>query len=153
MGQKGNLIVVSGFSGVGKGTVMKTLMNNYEGYALSISATTRLPRVGEENGKEYFFVDDNTFTDMIKHHELIEYATYCDHYYGTPRKYVEEQLQEGKDVILEIEIQGAMKIRSQFKDAILVFIMPPSAQALKERLTGRGTEEASVIEARMARAA
>ena len=103
MQTKGVLVVVSGFSGAGKGTVMKALLNKYDNYALSVSATTRNPRPGEENGREYFFLTESQFEDMIKNDELIEHARYVDHYYGTPKKYVEEKMAAGKDVILEID--------------------------------------------------
>ena len=139
MEEKGILIVVSGFSGSGKGTIMKELLKKYENYALSISATTRNPRVGEENGREYFFKSVEEFEKMIAKDELIEYAKYVDNYYGTPREYVEEQMKAGKDVILEIEIQGALKVREKFPDALLLFVTPPSAQELKKRLVNRGT--------------
>lgn len=150
--KKGALLVVSGFSGAGKGTVMKELLSKYDSYALSISMTTRAPRVGEENGREYFFVDTATFEEKIKENKVIEYAKYCDNYYGTPREYVEDQLAKGKDVILEIEIQGALKVKEMFPDTILVFIMPPTAAELKRRLVSRGTETPEVIEQRMNRA-
>jgi len=153
MKHKGILIVVSGFSGAGKGTVMKELINRYPNYALSVSMTTRKPREGEQDGVSYFFVDKAKFEDTIAAEGLIEYAQYCENYYGTPRAYVEEQMDAGKDVILEIEIQGALKVKEKFPDALLVFIMPPSAQELKRRLTARGTETQEVIDARMARAA
>ena len=152
MDRKGVLVVVSGFSGVGKGTIMHRLIEKYEGYALSISATTRSPRAGEMDGREYFFHTKEEFRRMISRDELVEYACYCDNYYGTPRKYVEEQMAQGKDVILEIEIQGALKIKAKYPDALLLFIMPPSGAALRERLIGRGTETAEVIEARLERA-
>lgn len=152
MDRKGVLVVVSGFSGVGKGTIMHRLIEKYEGYALSISATTRSPRTGEMDGREYFFHTKEEFRRMIARDELVEYACYCDNYYGTPRKYVEEQMAQGKDVILEIEIQGALKIKAKYPDALLLFIMPPSGAALRERLIGRGTETAEVIEARLERA-
>lgn len=152
MDKKGFLIVVSGFSGAGKGTVIKELMRNYDNYALSVSATTRKPRAGEAEGREYFFKSKQEFEKMIAKEELIEYARYVDNYYGTPRTYVEEQFAAGKDVILEIEIQGALKIREKFPDAVLLFVMPPSAKVLKERLIGRGTEDAEVIDSRMKRA-
>lgn len=152
MKQKGILVVVSGFSGVGKGTIMKRLIEKYDDYALSISATTRKPREGEVDGREYFFHTKETFQEMIAQDALVEYACYCDNYYGTPKKYVEEQMALGKDVILEIEIQGALKIKEKFPEALLLFVMPPSAQALKERLTGRGTETLEVIKARLKRA-
>lgn len=153
MRHKGILIVVSGFSGAGKGTLMKKLVQEYDDYALSISATTRAPRMGEEDGREYFFLTREAFERKIAEDGLIEYACYCDNYYGTPRDYVEEQLSAGRDVILEIEIQGALKIREKFPTALLLFVMPPNAEELKHRLTGRGTESAEVIGKRLSRAA
>lgn len=153
MKRKGILIVVSGFSGAGKGTLMKRLMHNYDNYALSISMTTRSPRPGETNGKEYFFVSRQEFEDQIAGEGLVEYACYCDNYYGTPREYVEKQLEAGKDVILEIEIQGALKVKERFPTALLMFVMPPSAQELRKRLEGRGTETQEVIMKRLKRAA
>lgn len=152
MKRKGILIVVSGFSGAGKGTLMKELVRTYEDYALSVSMTTRSPRPGEEEGKEYFFVSEEEFKDKIREDGLIEYASYCDNYYGTPKEYVERQLEKGKDVILEIEIQGALKVRKKFPTALLMFVMPPSATELKKRLEGRGTESRQVIDERMSRA-
>ena len=149
---KGILTVLSGFSGAGKGTAMKRLMEKYDDYALSISATTRNPREGEVDGREYFFQATEEFEKMIAQDELIEYARYVNHYYGTPRSYVEEQLENGKDVILEIEIQGALKVKEKFPDTLLVFITPPSAKELRRRLIGRGTESMEVIEQRLARA-
>lgn len=147
---KGILTVLSGFSGAGKGTAMKRLMEKYDDYALSISATTRNPREGEVDGREYFFKATEEFEKMIAQDELIEYARYVNHYYGTPRSYVEEQLENGKDVILEIEIQGALKVKEKFPDTLLVFITPPSAKELRRRLIGRGTESMEVIEQRLA---
>ena len=152
MSKKGILIVVSGFSGAGKGTIMKGLLRRNDNYALSISATRKAPRTGEEDGREYFFKTTQEFEKMIAKEELIEYAKYVDNYYGTPRAYVEEQLSEGKDVILEIEIQGALKVKEKFPETLLLFVMPPSAEVLKERLVGRGTEEMDVIDFRMSRA-
>ena len=142
MQTKGVLVVVSGFSGAGKGTVMKALLEKYDNYALSVSATTRSPRPGEENGREYFFLTESQFEDMIRNDELIEHA-----------RYVEDKMAAGKDVILEIEIQGALNIKKKFPDALLVFIVPPTAKDLKKRLIGRGTESAEVIEKRLRRAA
>ena len=151
---KGILIVLSGFSGSGKGTIMKELMKKYsEQYALSISATTRSPRPGETDGVEYFFKTKEQFEKMIADDELIEYAKYVDNYYGTPKAYVEEQLAAGKDVILEIEIQGALKIKKKFPEAVLIFVTPPSAGELRNRLAGRGTETPEKIAARLSRAA
>ena len=127
MSERGILIVVSGFSGAGKGTIMKEIMRRYDNYALSISATTRKPRPGEEDGREYFFKTVEEFEKMIAKDELIEYARYVDNYYGTPRAYVEEQLEAGKDVILEIEIQGALKVKENFPQTLLLFVTPPTA--------------------------
>lgn len=146
MKEKGILIVVSGFSGSGKGTIMRELLKKYDNYALSVSATTRAPRPGEEEGREYFFKSTEEFEKMIAKDELIEYARYVDNYYGTPRVYVEEQLEAGKDVVLEIEIQGALKVKEKFPDTLLLFVTPPSAQELRSRLVGRGTETMDVIE-------
>ncbi len=153
MKHKGILIVVSGFSGAGKGTLMKQLVHAYDNYALSVSMTTRNPRPGEEEGKEYFFVSREAFEEKISQDGLIEYASYCDNYYGTPRDYVEKQLERGKDVILEIEIQGALKVKEKFPTALLMFVMPPDVAELKKRLEGRGTESVAVIEKRLKRAA
>lgn len=150
---KGILTVVSGFSGAGKGTIMKELMNRYsDHYALSISATTRNPRPGETDGVEYFFRTREEFEQMIKDEALVEYAEYVGNYYGTPSAYVEEQLNAGKDVILEIEIQGALKVKKRFPDTLLLFVTTPTAEELKNRLVGRGTESIEVIESRLARA-
>ena len=153
MGKRGILLVVSGFSGAGKGTLMKELVKRYENYALSISATTRSPREGEADGREYFFKSVEEFERMIAEDALIEYACYVGNYYGTPRAYVEEQLSRGRDVILEIEIQGARKVKKRFPNTLLLFVSPPSAEVLKARLTGRGTETSEVIAQRLARAA
>ncbi|MDE6957503.1 MAG: guanylate kinase [Lachnospiraceae bacterium] len=152
MDKRGILIVVSGFSGSGKGTLMKKLLEDYDNYALSISATTRSPRPGEEEGREYFFKTTEEFEKMIAKDELIEYARYVNNYYGTPRAYVEKQLVDGKDVVLEIEIQGALKVKEKFPDTMLLFVTPPTAAELKNRLVGRGTETMDVIEERMNRA-
>ena len=151
MEKRGSLLVISGFSGVGKGTVAKKLVEKY-GYSLSISATTRQPREGEVDGREYFFKTVDDFKNLIDYNGFIEYARYVDNYYGTPKAYVEEQLKEGKNVILEIEIQGALNIKSMFPDAVLLFIMPPSAKELERRLVGRGTEDEATIRARLSRA-
>ena len=152
MNTEGILIVVSGFSGAGKGTIMKALLERYDNYALSISATTRNPRPGEEEGKAYFFKTTEEFEKMIAKDDLIEYAMYVGNYYGTPKAYVEEQLRAGKDVILEIEIQGALKVKEKFPNALLLFVTPPSAEELRKRLEGRGTETQEVIDGRMKRA-
>lgn len=152
MEKRGILLVVSGFSGAGKGTLMKELLHRYENYALSVSATTRKPREGEEEGREYFFKTREEFEQMIADGDLIEYACYVGNYYGTPKAYVEQKLGEGRDVILEIEIQGARKVKERFPDTVLLFVSPPSAEELKRRLTKRGTESPEVIENRLSRA-
>ena len=153
MNTKGILIVVSGFSGSGKGTLMKELLSRYpDTYALSISATTRSPRAGEEHGREYFFISKDEFEKMIAKDQLIEYARYVENYYGTPREYVEKKLSEGKDVILEIEIQGARKVKKAFPDTLPLFVTPPNAAELRDRLVGRGTETMDVIKSRLDRA-
>lgn len=152
MKHRGILIVVSGFSGAGKGTLMKRLLQTYDNYALSISMTTRTPRDGERDGVEYFFTDRERFEKKISEEGLIEFACYCGNYYGTPREYVEQKLEEGKDVILEIEIQGALKIKERFPDSLLLFVTPPSARELERRLVGRGTEDEETIRRRLARA-
>ena len=154
MSRKGILAVVSGFSGAGKGTLMKALLSEHaDQYALSISATTRGPREGEVDGREYFFKTKEQFEQMIAEDALIEHACYVGNYYGTPKSYVMEQLEAGKNVILEIEIQGARKIKEQYPDAVLLFVTTKDAQTLKDRLTGRGTESEEVIRNRLLRAA
>lgn len=154
MNQKGVLVVVSGFSGAGKGTLMKALLSHYpDQYALSISATTRGPRAGEQHGREYFFLSKPEFEELIAKEALIEYASYVGNYYGTPRDYVLEQMEAGKDVILEIEIQGALKVKERFPDTLLLFVTPPCAAELERRLRDRGTETDEVIAGRLRRAA
>ena len=152
MQEKGILIVLSGFSGAGKGTVVKKLVETHDNYALSVSMTTREPRAGEENGVHYFFTSREKFEEEIAKNGLVEYAQYCGNYYGTPRAYVEEQLSKGRNVILEIEIQGALKIKELFPESLLLFVTPPSAAELEHRLKGRGTETDEVIARRLARA-
>lgn len=151
--KKGILVVVSGFSGSGKGTIMKSLMRKYgENYSLSVSATTRAPRPGEVEGVDYFYLSTEEFEDMIHNDQLIEYARYVTNYYGTPKAYVEEQLNAGRNVILEIEMQGAIKVKKKYPETILLFVTAPSAQEVKKRLIGRNTESIEVIDARMQRA-
>lgn len=150
--EKGIITILSGFSGAGKGTVVKSLLSRHNNYALSISATTRKPRIGEEDGREYFFKTTEEFEKMISNNQLIEYASYVGNYYGTPKEYVESQLSQGKDIILEIELQGAMKVKEQNPDVVLVFVTPPSAKELKNRLVGRETEDMDTINARLRRA-
>lgn len=151
MSDKGVLTVISGFSGAGKGTVVKQLLDKYD-YGLSISATTRSPREGEQDGREYFFKTKEEFEQMIAEHQLIEYARYVGNYYGTPKEYVVQQLEQGKDVILEIEMQGALHVRKILPEVNLIFLTPPSVDVLEQRLRGRGTETEEVIRDRMARA-
>lgn len=146
---KGILVVVSGFSGAGKGTVMKAFLEKYDNYALSISATTRAPRGGEMDGREYFFKTVEEFEDLIANDDLIEYVKYVKNYYGTPKAYVLEQLELGKDVILEIEVQGALKVKEKMPDTPLIFMTPPSAEELRRRLIERGTESMEEIEDRL----
>ena len=147
----GLIIVLSGFSGAGKGTIMKNLLKNYpDTYHLSISATTRDMRPGEQDGREYFFKTREEFDAMIERGEFLEYATFNGNSYGTPKAYVEQLSKEGKDVILEIEVQGALQVKKIFPEALLLFVTPPSAEILKERLVGRGTETSDVIAQRLA---
>lgn len=146
---KGILVVVSGFSGAGKGTVMKAFLEKYDNYALSISATTRAPREGEMDGREYFFKTVEEFENLIANDDLIEYVKYVKNYYGTPKAYVLEQLELGKDVILEIEVQGALKVKEKMPDTPLIFMTPPSAEELRRRLIERGTESMEEIEDRL----
>lgn len=148
---RGKIIVISGFSGVGKGTVMKELVKS-DDYALSVSATTRAPRPGETEGISYFYKTTEEFENMIKANELVEYASYVGNYYGTPRTFVEQKMAEGKDVLLEIEIQGALKIKEQYPDTVLIFLTTKDAETLRERLIGRGTETEEVINQRLERA-
>ena len=152
MKRVGVLSVISGFSGVGKGTIVKKLVEK-EGYALSISATSRAPRQGEVHGREYFFLTREEFHSMIENDGLIEWAEYVNNFYGTPREYVEERLAGGEDVILEIEPQGALKVKAQYPEAVLIFIVPPNVKELENRLIGRGTEEPETIKKRLKRAA
>ena len=151
MKRRGMLIVLSGFSGAGKGTIVKKLIEQY-GYQVSISATTRSPRIGEVDGRDYYFKSKEEFESMIEQNGFIEWAQYVGNYYGTPRLFVEEALEQGKNVILEIEVQGALNIKEQYPDSILMFVAPPSANALKERLIGRGTEDMETIQKRLNRA-
>lgn len=145
----GLLVVMSGFSGAGKGTLMKRLLNDYEDYVFSVSMTTRAPRVGEIDGKDYFFVTKEAFEKNIEADGFVEYAQYCGNYYGTPKAYVEEQLRNGKNVILDIEVQGAMQIKAKFPSALMVFVTPPSIEVLLKRLRARGTETEDVIQKRI----
>jgi guanylate kinase len=145
---QGMLVIISGPSGSGKGTVVKRLSPE-KGYALSISVTTRNPREGELHGRDYFFTSEEEFIKMREQNELLEHAVYVGNYYGTPRKYVEEQIELGKIVVLEIEVYGALQVREKFPSAVLIFLMPPDLPTLADRLTSRGTEDAVTIEARL----
>ena len=149
--RKGTLIVLSGPSGTGKGTVLKHFLDNYadDAVKLSISAPTRLPRDGETDGVNYFFVEKEKFENMVQNDMLLEWASFCGNFYGTPKAFVDENLENGCDVILEIEVQGALKVMEKRPDAAFVFIAPPSMQELKNRIVGRQTETADVIEKRM----
>lgn len=146
---KGLLIVYAGASGVGKGTIMKRLLNADDNFKLSVSATTRAPRPGETHGVEYFFVSKEDFENLIAQDGLLEYATYCDNYYGTPKKAVFDMLEKGIDVFLEIEINGFLQIKEKYPDCVTIFLLPPSIEELERRLTDRGTETPDVIRQRL----
>lgn len=148
----GKLVVISGFSGAGKGTVIKRLREQHDGYVLSVSMTTRKPRNDETNGVEYHFVSNEAFEELIQKDGFLEHAGYADHYYGTPRAFVDENISAGRDVLLEIEVQGAMQIRKKFPEVPLVFITPPNAAELEKRLIGRGSESPEVVTKRLTRA-
>ena len=145
---KGSLFIISGPSGTGKGTVCSELVK-YENIFLSISATTRDRRVGEKDGETYFYTTKEQFEDMIKKDMMLEYAVYGGNYYGTPREAVEKMLEDGKNVILEIEVQGALKVKEKMPEAVMIFIVPPSIKELRERLLKRGREGAEEIEMRI----
>lgn len=153
MNKRGRLIVLSGPSGVGKGTVLARYREEHPGVRLSISATTRVPRPGEADGEHYFFLSREQFEERIARGGMLEWARYNNNYYGTPRDYVERALEAGEDVVLEIEVQGAMKVREQLPEALLVFVMPPSFGELRRRLCGRGTEDPETIKGRLRAAA
>ncbi len=152
MNDKGILIILSGFAGSGKGTIISELLKKYDNYVLSVSATTRPAREGEVDGKHYFFKTEDEFKEMIANGELLEYANYVGNYYGTPRQFVKEQLAAGRDVILEIETEGALNIKREYPDAVLIFVMPPSVEEIHNRLKMRGTETDEVIRKRMIKA-
>lgn len=153
MAKRGMLIVLSGPSGVGKGTVRKALFEQPDvDFEYSTSMTTRKPRPGEKNGVDYYFVSKKQFESNIQNGEMLEYAKYVDNYYGTPLKYVNETLDSGKDVFLEIEVNGAMQVRANCPDAVFVFLTPPDLMELKHRLVGRGTDKMDVINKRIKKA-
>lgn len=145
------LIVISGPSGAGKGTVVGELISE-GGYALSVSATTRSPRPGEKDGVSYFFKTVDEFKSLIAQNQLLEYAQFCGNYYGTPADYVNKKFSEGNNVILEIEVQGALQVKKNKPDAVLIFMIPPTIEELKNRLVNRGTETDDVIQTRLKRA-
>lgn len=150
--KKGKLFVYAGASGVGKGTIMKELLKRNENIKLSVSATTRNPREGEVHGREYFFVTKEKFEEMISENGFLEHAQYCDNYYGTPKAYVDEQLESGFNVFLEIELQGAQNVLKMRPDAVSIFILPPSDEELERRLRDRGTETEEAIQKRLSQA-
>ncbi|MFA5524837.1 MAG: guanylate kinase [Tissierellales bacterium] len=145
----GLLIVISGPSGVGKGTVCKSLLNDNDKISLSVSATTREARKGEIDKISYFFINKEEFEYMVEKKEFLEHAYVHGNYYGTPRKYVLEKIEKGQDVLLEIDIQGALKVKDIFPEGVLIFIMPPSMEELKKRIINRGTESNEVIAKRL----
>lgn len=149
--KRGLLFIISGPAGSGKTTIINKLLAAGD-FVFSVSATTRAPRPGEVDGVDYFFVTKENFKDRIRRGEMLEYAQYVDNYYGTPRRAVEDLLNEGKDVLLDIEVQGALQVMQQMKEAISVLILPPNSKELEKRLRSRGTESESVIKARLERA-
>ena len=146
---KGSLIVLSGPSGSGKGTILSKLLQEDKNTFLSVSATTRMARPGEVDGVNYHFLSKAQFEELIQSGGMLEYACYCDNYYGTPKKAVYDQIEKGNNVILEIEVQGAMQIKKACPDAVLVFVVPPSIEVLEQRLRGRGTEDEDTVLKRM----
>lgn len=150
--KKGKLLIISGFSGVGKGTVVKYISDNYSDYKVSVSATTRAPRDGEEDGIHYHFISTKQFEEMIENRQLLEHANYVGNYYGTPKQFVEDNLNNGINVILEIETVGAIKVKKEMPEAKMIFVLPPNADVLKDRLVGRHTETEEVINKRLSKA-
>ena len=152
MQEKGKLIVIAGPSGAGKSTVVFKAIEGREDVCFSTSVTTRKPRRGEVDGRQYFFVDPDRFKVMVENDELLEHAEYVANSYGTPRAYVEEKLEAGVNVLLDIEVQGARQVHEKMPDAVKIFIIPPSLETLEKRLKGRGTDTERAIEARLIRA-
>ena len=152
MAEKGKLIVISGPSGAGKSTVVRQAMQGRNDICFSTSVTTRQPRPGEVDGKDYFFITDEKFREMVEQDALLEHAEYVAHSYGTPRAFVKQQMDAGMNVILDIEVQGARQVREKMPGAVMIFIIPPDLETLRRRLIGRGTDSAETIEARLVRA-
>jgi guanylate kinase len=150
--RKGILFIISGPAGSGKGTVVKEIINNHKDIALSVSATTRNPRPGEEHGVHYYFITKPEFEGRIERGEILEYTTYCDNYYGTPLKEVKRALNRGQDIILEIEVDGAMQVKKKVRNSVAIMLTPPDGETLERRLRNRGTETEDVIKWRLARA-
>ncbi len=149
---KGRVTVISGFAGAGKGTQVNCLLQNYSNYVISISWTTRAPRGTEQNGKEYFFVSQEEFDRAVEEDQFLEHAVYTSSSYGTPKGFVLEQCEKGKNVLLEIEVQGGVQIKKKYPEAVMIFLMTPSAEILEKRLSGRGTETYDKVTDRLARA-
>ena len=147
--KRGQLIVFSGPSGVGKGTILARYMKDREDICYSVSATTRAPRPGEVDGQHYFFWTKEKFEEMIAADQMLEYAQYNGNYYGTPKQFVQEKLAAGVDVVLEIEVQGAAKVRATCPEGLFIFVLPPSFEVLRDRLTGRGTEDSATVQKRL----
>ncbi len=152
MNEKGLLLVISGPSGAGKGTVCSAYLKEHSECALSVSATTRSPRPGEEDGVNYYFMSREEFREKIKNDGFLEHAVFCDNYYGTPKDAVMQMIDSGRDVILEIEVQGAMQVRAHYPEAVFIFVVPPTMEELENRLRGRGTESDEVVRSRLDRA-
>ena len=152
MSEKGKLIVISGPSGAGKSTIVFKAIEGRTDFCFSTSVTTRAPRPGEEDGREYFFIDRERYDQMVADGELLEHAEYVNNGYGTPRAYVEQKLAEGMNVVLDIEVQGARQVHESVPDAVMIFIIPPSMEELRRRLINRGTDSMEAIEGRLMRA-